>query len=54
MRATDQQARRYREAAELALEQLDWCIAYLRRIRKPNIARALEANRREIARRHKL
>ena len=41
-------------AAELALEQLDWCINYLRRIHKPRIARALENNRRGIARRYGL
>jgi hypothetical protein len=38
-------APRYKEAAQAALEQLDWVIAYLRRIRKPSIARALQANR---------
>jgi hypothetical protein len=53
-RARDDKASRYREAAELALKQLDWCISYLRQIRKPGIARALEENRREIARRYEL
>jgi hypothetical protein len=42
---------RYRTAAEEALNQLDWCIAYLHRIRKPAIAAALHRNRSEIKRR---
>ena len=41
-------AERYREAAEATLEQLDWCIGYLHRIRKPAIADALARNRSEI------
>jgi hypothetical protein len=53
-RARNDQASRYREAAELTLKQLDWCISYLRQIRKSQIARALENNRREIARRYGL
>ena len=36
---------RYREAAETAIEQLDWIINYLRRIHKPQIAKALQQNR---------
>jgi hypothetical protein len=51
VKATDQPPRRYREAAELAIEQLDWCIAYLRKIGKPRIARALQANRNAIVKR---
>jgi hypothetical protein len=47
----DDEAARYREAARLTLEQLDWCVAYLRRIRKTQIARALAENRSAIARR---
>ena len=43
-----QEAERYREAAELALEQLRWCSAYLYRIRKPSLARGLDANREHI------
>lgn len=52
-RSQDRQAdaERYRDAAEAALEQLDWCIAYLHRIRKPQIAAALARNRSEIRRR---
>jgi hypothetical protein len=46
----DNDIARYREAARLTLEQLDWCVAYLRRIRKTEIARALAKNRAEIAR----
>lgn len=42
---------RYREAAELAIEQLDWCINYLHRIRKHEIARALHRNRQTIVQR---
>ena len=41
-------AERYREAAEATLDQLDWCIGYLHRIRKPAIADALARNQSEI------
>jgi hypothetical protein len=41
---------RYRRAAEETLNQVDWCINYLYRIRKPEIARALEKNRSMIRR----
>ena len=41
---------RYRAAAEATLEQLDWCVAYLHRIRKPRLAAALARNRSEIRR----
>ena len=44
----------YRAAAEATLEQLDWCIAYLHRIRKPRLAAALARNRREIQRQGRL
>jgi hypothetical protein len=36
---------RYREAAMRTLDQLKWCINYLHRIRKNNIAKGLERNR---------
>ena len=36
---------RYRQAAQDALEQLDWCIGYLHGARKGNIAAALGRNR---------
>ena len=49
--AARRQAERYRVAAEQALNQLDWCIAYLHRIHKPAIAAALARNRAEIGRR---
>ena len=49
--ATRAEIERYRRAAEETLEQVDWCIGYLHRIRKPQIARALERNRRAIRRR---
>jgi transposase-like protein len=42
---------RYRAAAEATLDQLDWCIAYLHRIRQSPIATAIERNRSEIRRR---
>ena len=39
---------RYRQAAEDALQQLDWCIGYLHGIRKTEISRALAKNRAHI------
>jgi hypothetical protein len=39
---------RYRQAAEDALQQLDWCIGYLHGIRKLEISRALARNRSHI------
>ena len=39
---------RYRQAAEDALQQLDWCIGYLHGIRKTDISRALARNRSQI------
>jgi hypothetical protein len=42
------EAKRYREAAELALDQLQWAINYLHRIRKSAIAERLERNRQDI------
>jgi len=41
---------RYRQAAEDALQQLDWCIGYLHGIRKTGISRALARNRSQIPR----
>ena len=43
-------AERYHAAAEAALEQLDWCIAYLHRIKKSPIASALARNQSQIRR----
>jgi len=45
------EAERYRTAAEETLNQLGWCVEYLRRIRKPKLAAALNRNRSEIERR---
>lgn len=41
---------RYRQAAEDALQQLDWCIGYLHGIRKGKISRQLAKNRSYIKR----
>jgi hypothetical protein len=41
----DDQADRYKRAAEDALQQLDWCIGYLHGIHKTEISRALAKNR---------
>ena len=42
---------RYKAAANAALDQLEWVIDYLYRIRKPRLAAALRRNREDIARR---
>jgi hypothetical protein len=39
--------------ADLAIEQLDWVINYLHRIRKSEIANALQKNRRAIVSRNR-
>ena len=39
---------RYRQAADDALQQLEWCIGYLHGIRKVRISRALAHNRNAI------
>ena len=39
------ESERYRVAAENALQQLDWAVRYLQRIREPGIAKALARNR---------
>jgi hypothetical protein len=41
---------RYRQAAEDALQQLDWAIGYLHGIRKTDISKALAKNRSYIRR----
>jgi hypothetical protein len=46
--ADDDKVKRYREAAEITLEQLDWCIWYLRGIRRREVARTLSRNRDQI------
>jgi hypothetical protein len=45
VRARREEAERYRLAAEEALNQLDWCVSYLYRIRKVPIAQVIEKNR---------
>ena len=40
----DHDVARYRRAAEETLDQLDWCINYLHRIRKTGIANVLAKN----------
>jgi hypothetical protein len=40
-----EEAQRFRRAAEEALDQLEWCIGYLHRIRKNGLATALAQNR---------
>ena len=42
------EADRYREAAEFALDQLQWCVNYLHRIRKPTLAAQVDRNRKHI------
>jgi hypothetical protein len=44
-RDREQEVERYRQAAEDALQQLDWCIGYLHGIRKLDVSRALARNR---------
>jgi hypothetical protein len=44
-RDRDREVERYRQAAEDALQQLDWCIGYLHGIRKVQVSRALAKNR---------
>jgi hypothetical protein len=39
------EAERYKQAANDALQQLDWCIGYLTGIRKPGVAGKLARNR---------
>jgi hypothetical protein len=43
-----EEVERYRQAAEDALQQLDWCIGYLHGIRKTEISRVLSRNRSHI------
>lgn len=47
---SEDQGQRYRQAAEDALQQLDWCIGYLHGIRKGRISRQLARNRTYIRR----
>ena len=47
-RELDREIERYREAAAAALDQLQWAINYLHRIKKGSIAGRLERNRSQI------
>jgi hypothetical protein len=49
--ARDDETERYRKAANLALDQLDWCVEYFRRIRKSTISNQIAENRSAIAQR---
>ncbi len=46
----DDELERYRQAAEDALQQLDWCIGYLHGIKKTKISSQLARNRTSIKR----
>jgi hypothetical protein len=46
----EEEAERYKQAAEDALQQLDWAIGYLHGIRKTDISKALAQNRSHIRR----
>jgi hypothetical protein len=50
VRARADEVDRYRRAAEEALNQLDWCVNYLYRVRKNAIAQVIEKNRSHIRR----
>jgi hypothetical protein len=47
----DEEAARYRRAAQLALDQLEWCVEYLRKLREDRLASRLAKNRAAISRR---
>ena len=44
----EEEVERFRSAAEETLRLLEWCTGYLHRIRKPEIARTIDSNRRFI------
>jgi hypothetical protein len=50
-REVDREIERYREASVSALDQLEWVVEYLNKIHKPQIARALDRNRKQILKR---
>jgi hypothetical protein len=50
-REVDREIERYREASVSALDQLEWVVGYLNKIHKPQIARALDRNRKQILKR---
>jgi hypothetical protein len=47
-RRLDAEIERYQKAADSALGQLEWIVGYLHDIGKPQIARAIERNRKQI------
>jgi hypothetical protein len=49
--ASDDEAVRYRQAAHLALDQLQWCVEYLRKIRKSRLSKEVARNRAALIRR---
>jgi hypothetical protein len=49
-RRREEEIARYRLAAEETLDQLEWCVQYLHRIRKRRIAEVIDKNRRSIRR----
>jgi hypothetical protein len=49
--ARDEETARYRQAAQLALGQLEWCVEYLRSIHKHRLAKQLKKNHTAISRR---
>lgn len=49
--ANDDEAARYRRATYAALDQLEWCAEYLRRIRKAKLAKQVAKNRTALLRR---
>jgi hypothetical protein len=50
MDALNDEVARYEQAAQDALEQLDWCIGYFHGVGKTSISAALARNRTEIRR----
>jgi hypothetical protein len=44
----EKEVERYRSAARATLRQVEWCVAYLHRIRKSEIADSIDKNRRFI------
>ena len=47
-RQREEETARYRRAAEETLEQLEWCVNYLHRTRRSQIAEVIDKNRRHI------
>jgi hypothetical protein len=45
----DNEAERYRKATQMTLDQLDWCVEYLRSLGKTRISKQLARNRSAIA-----